>query len=222
LLGIGAGSVAFERPTASGTVQELSEAAFAALDAALRLRLAGTQRLSLESAFRYRSSVGLTLQGTPAFALPSEQAARTQRIELSALALHRLSDARSAPALGTELGVALRSLVPEVAGVVFPKYALAGPFVRVVLRVRPLPGLELRAAPELLAVALVDGSIRGDGVGAQGFGLGGELTLRARLLPWLSAELSARQALVHVANTDDGADFEETERFATLGLAGEL
>ena len=94
--------------------------------------------------------------------------------------------------------------------------------LRPIGRIQPLDWLTLQVGPELTWVAIVDGTLVEDGAGDQGLGVGAEASARARLFEGLALELDYRASLIMIDSERGFADFEDAERFVTLGVVGEL
>ena len=161
---MGIGTRSFSRPTREG-VQRLPDAVFPAVDVALRVHAWPHDGFSLGVLLRYQSSLGLTIEEQPPFALHNRVAARSARAELSVAPTFRLGSAGTAPALAVPVGFTLRSLWPEVHEMMTPGYSLIGPHLRLELVVPLGNVLALRVGPELQAIIAIDESIRADGVG---------------------------------------------------------
>jgi hypothetical protein len=218
--GMGIGTRSFSRPTSEG-VQRLPDAVFPAVDVALRVHAWPRDGFSLGISLRYQSSLGLTIEEQPPFALRNRVDARAERVELSVAPTFRLGDASAAPALAFPIGFTLRSLWPEVHEMMTPGYSLIGPHLRAEL-VLPLGDvLVLRVGPELQVIIAIDESIRAEGVGRSGVAYGGEALLQLRLGAVFALELTYRESHAFVPSAFvSRADFEDVERFATGRLSG--
>jgi hypothetical protein len=218
--GMGVGTRSFSRPTSEG-VQRLPDAVFPAVDVALRVHAWPRDGFSLGISLRYQSSLGLTIEEQPPFALRNRVDARAERVELSVAPTFRLGGASAAPALAVPIGFTLRSLWPEVHEMMTPGYSLIGPHLRAEL-VLPLGDvLVLRVGPELQVIVAIDESIRAEGVGRSGVAYGGEALLQLRLGAVFALELTYRESHAFVPSAFIGrADFEDVERFATGRLSG--
>jgi len=179
------------------------------------------EEFSFTVLLRYQTSLGLTIEERPPFALRNRIDARAERAELSVAPAFRPGSSTTAPALAFPVGFGLRSFWPEVHEMMTPGYTLLGPQLRAEL-VLPLGDvLALRVGPELQVIIAIDESIRAEGVDRSGLAYGGEAVLRLRLGPVFALELTYRQSHAVVATFWTGrADFEDVERFATGRSSG--
>jgi hypothetical protein len=219
-VGVGVGTRSFVRPTIEG-MQELPDAVFPALDLALRVHAWPADAFSLAVLLRYQTSLGLTIEERPPFALRNRVDARAERAELSVAPTFRLGSSAAAPALAFPVGFGLRSFWPDVHEMMTPGYTLLGPQLRAEL-VLPLGDvLALRVGPELQVIIAIDESIRAEGVERSGLAYGGEAVLQLRLGRVFAVELTYRESHAVVASFWTGRDdFEDVERFATGRLSG--
>jgi hypothetical protein len=218
--GLGFGSRSFERPTPLGA-QKLPTVFFPAADIGLRVMAWPKDRFSLEFLLRYQSSIGMTVDERPPFALPNQIAARVERGELSVAPTFRLGGSESAPAIAFPAGLEIRTFWPEVhespstAG-----YSLIGPHIRAEL-IAPLTSmLLLRFGPELQWIIAIDRSIREDGVANQGFSAGGEAMVQLRLGAVFALELCYRESHAFASSTNAGPIFSDVERYLSGRLSG--
>lgn len=218
-VGLGAGSLSFNRPTGTGA-QELPQTAFAAVDLVLRLRAWPDDGVALELQLAYQTSLGLVLRRDPQFALPEDVHVRAQRVELTAAPAVRLGDAPGDARLAFPIGFAFRAFVPEVDYLLISEYSLGGPELRVELWLALGDYLELRVGPELQWIMLVDDALRREGVDATGLAFGGQATLEGKVGPTLRVVLAYRE--LHSGVPGTRTDFSDTERFLTARIAGEL
>lgn len=218
--GMGVGTRSFSRPTRAGE-QQLPDAVFPAVDAALRVHVWPRAAFSIGVLLRYQSSLGLTVEDEPSFALPNRVDVRAERVELSAAPTLRLGESGADPALAFPVGLTLRSFWPEVHETQTPGYSLFGPHLRAELIVRFGGVLTLRFGPELQAIIAIDRSLRDEGVDRAGFAYGGEALLQVPLGPVFGLELAYRESHAVVPTYwIDRDEFRDVERFASLRLSG--
>ena len=218
-VGAGVGTRRFRRPTPLG-VETLPESEFPAVDAAVRVRGQLADHYALEVLVRYQGSLGMTVESQPPFALPVEHAARSQRVELSVAPVMGLGD--GALAVSPHIGASLRGFAPDVRDQPTPAYYLVGPHLRLDLIVPVLRGLDLRLGPEAQWIIGINDSITEDGAGDSGLALGLEALVALELGERFGLELAYRQSHARVGHAEDGPDFEDVERFATLRVTGRL
>jgi hypothetical protein len=216
--GIGVGTRGFERPTPTG-VQVLETTPFAAADLTLRLEARRTEALQLGGLLRYRSSLAMTVEAQPLFALTREVPARSSHFEVSVVPALRLGADRRGPRLALPLGISARTFWTETHDASTFGYSLIGPHVRPELWC-PFGPFMLRVGPELQWIVAIDRALRRDGVSGQGVSLGAEASVALALHEAFGLELSYRQAHALIAGRGERADFDDTERYVTLRLAG--
>lgn len=220
-VGVGVGTRSFVRPTSRGA-QRLDPALFPAVDVALRLEGWPRARFSLAGQVRVQTSLGLTVEERPLFALPNRVGVRVQHLDLSAVPEWRLADASDAVALALPVGFTLRSFLAEERDLPTPSYSLAGPHLRVELIAPFARWVTLRAGPEVHWIVFLGRELRDGGTEAMGVALGGEAALRFALGAGIALEVGYRQSHAIAGSSGDGASFEDVERFATLRVVGEL
>lgn len=219
--GMGLGTRSFVRPTDDG-LQRLGVAPFPAADLGLRLEGWPGARFSLEALVRYRTSIGLSVEERPAFALPNEVDVRAQHVELALAPAWRLGANVDAISLALPVGFALRTFWAEVHEHPTPSYALAGPYLRVELVVPLGRYVTVRVGPEAHGLFFVGRALRNGGVESLGIAVGAEAALRIALAEPLALEVGYRESHAFAGNTGDGQGFEDVERFATARLVGAL
>jgi hypothetical protein len=220
LAGAGFGTRSLKRPIRDGE-QRLETALFAAIDAGLRVHVAPEEQLSLDVLLRYQSSLGLSVEERPLFALPREVSARAARAELSAAPTLQFGREPGSLALSVPLGVFLRSFVAEQRELLTPSYLLIGPLLRAELRAELTPWLSLRLGPEV-ALFVIDGDVRDDGVRGLGGAAGAEAAVVLQFSEKVALELSYRESHAFADAEGQGPDFGDVERFAIARLTGAL
>jgi len=215
-VGFGVGTRAFVMPTPQG-VQELSDSAFPAAEFGGALRLWPQQRLGCDVLLAYQTSLAWRLEQQPLFGLPETIAARSQRVELSVAPRVRLGDARTAPSLAFPVGLGLRSFWPRPKQFPVHDYLLGGPQLRVEFECTLARYLRLRLGPELQWLPMTGGVVAS---GPGGWALGGEASLEANFDGPLRVVIAYRETRARVATGTFA--FEDTERFITARLNGEL
>jgi hypothetical protein len=217
--GFGFGTLSYVRPTAAGT-QKLPNTPFAAAEFLLRTRIRPEAAFSLDVLLYYQTSVGLQVQLDPLFALPEDVDARSQRGEASIAPVLRLGGASSNLAIAFPVGFALRSFAPRVHQYDIADYILGGALVRPELRLQLGEWVDLQAGPELQWLFMVDSSLRDEGACCQGFAVGGQGAVQARVGENLRVALAYRQS--HAFVPAGGWRFKDVERFLTVRVGGEL
>lgn len=216
-VGLGFGTVSFERPTTEG-VQALDETPFAAAEVVLRARVWPEESFSLEALVTYHSSLGLRLQLSPLFALPQSVSARVERGELSVAPVFRLGEADSAFAIALPVGFAFQALVSELHQFDMPQYVVGGPQLRAELLVELGEIVQLRVGPEAQWIMLIGSSLREQEACCSGVAFGGQCAIEARVGPHVGVALAYRQLQSLVSAPD--SQFEDVERFLTARIAG--
>jgi hypothetical protein len=216
--GLGAGTRGFERPTPNG-VQVLETTPFPAADLALRVDTRRNESFQLGALLRYRTSLAMTVETEPLFALSREVPARSSHFELSIVPALRLGDDADAPRVALPVGLSARTFWTETHDAATFGYSLIGPHLRPEL-VWPLGPITLRIGPEAQWIVAIDRALRRDGASGQGVSIGAEVSLALELHRAFSLEVSYRQAHALIAGQGEHADFDDTERYASLRLAG--
>jgi hypothetical protein len=218
--GIGFGARSFERPTPLGA-QRLPTVFFPAVDIGLHVAAWPQDRFSLGFLLRYQSSIGLTVDERPPFALPNQIAARVERGELSVAPTFRLGSSQSAPAIAFPVGMEIRTFWPEVhESPATAGYSLIGPHIRAELVAKLASMLLFRFGPEAQWIIAIDRSIREDGVANQGYAAGGEAMLQLQLGSVFAIELCYRESHAFASSTNAGPIFTDVERFLSARLSG--
>lgn len=217
--GVGVGTLSFERPTPAG-VQVLRETPFGAAELFVRTHIWPRAPLSLDVLLAYQSSFGLVMQLQPLFALPQHVDVRWQRGELSVAPVVRLGTASNALALAFPFGFAFQSLSPSVHAFSVKSFSLGGPNLRAELRMALGELVALRVGPEAQWIVLIDSRLRRDGACCQGFAVGAQAAIEARVGPIVRASIAYRQA--HAFVPAGAWRFKNVERFLTARLSGEI
>lgn len=217
-VGLGVGTLSFTKPTASG-VQHLTESAFAAAEALMRVHIWPAASFSLEAQLAYQTSLGFELELRPLFALPERVAVRAQRVELSFGPRIAFSSSKRGVAVAVPVGFALRSFFPEVHYYSVETHKLGSLFVRPELIV-PLGDLiSLRAGPELHWLLLTEAKLEREGATGAGYALGYQGAIQASVGTTFSVALAYHE--LHSV-LPAAARFEDTERFLTARFGGGL
>ena len=218
-VGLGFGTRALRRPIDVGT-QRLPDTAFAAAEVALQALAWPNDAFALGFLLRYQTSVGLTVEEMPLFALPTPVDVRAAHAEASVAPTVRLGDSAQSLRLAFPVGFTLRTFWPEVHEMMTPSYSLTGPHLRVELIIPIGDALALRLGPEAQWIVSIDEDVRLQGIAAQGLALGGEAVLSLELGSSFAIELTYRDSHAFAASTVSGPTFEDVERFATGRFAG--
>ncbi|HKU40268.1 MAG TPA: hypothetical protein VJR89_19040 [Polyangiales bacterium] len=221
VVGAGVGTRSLRRPIASGASQTLPTSVFPAADISLSARVWPDAAFSLDVLFRYQTSLGLTIQEEPLFALENEVDVRAEHAELSAAPSFRLGESATAARVNVPVGMAVRTFWPAVHQLQTPRYVLWGPLARAELDV-PLGKIaRLRFGPEAQLFFIAGTDLTDYGVNQTGFALGAEASLELRLTEHFLLELQFRQSNALASSTNDPS-FRDVERFFTARWAGEL
>jgi hypothetical protein len=217
-VGLGVGTLTFTKPTAAG-VQHLTESAFAAAEALLRVQIWPTKSFSLEAQIAYQTSLGFALELRPLFALPERVSVRAQRVELSFGPRIAFSSSKRGVAVALPVGFALRSFFPEVHYYSVETHKLGSLFVRPELIV-PLGDLiSLRGGPELHWLMLTEAKLEREGATGSGYALGYQGAVQASVGSTFSVALAYHELR---SVLPAAARFEDTERFLTARFGGGL
>ena len=215
-LGLGFGTVSFERPTAAGA-QVLNQTPFPAVEVLVRVRAWPGESFALETLLAYQSSLGLRLQLPALFGLPPTVSARVQRGELSVAPVLRLADDGSL-AIALPIGFGFQSLLSEVHQFGMPQYIVGGPQLRPELQFELGEIFQLRIGPELQWILVLASSLRDEDACCQGVAFGAQASIEASLGAHLALALAYRQLTSTV--TGPGVSFEDVQRFVTARIAG--
>ncbi len=218
-VGLGFGTLSYERPSA-GAVEILPETGFGAADISLGVHAWPQESLSFDVLLAYQTSVGLTLELEPLFALPERAEARFQRGELSVAPVLRLGDSASDPAIALPIGFVVQFFEPIVHQHSLQRYTLGGPNARAELRLPLGERVDLRVGPEAQWIVIINPALADEGACCQGFAAGGQAAIEASVGPYFSAALAYRQS--HAFAPAGAWRFKSVERFLTARIAGEL
>jgi hypothetical protein len=218
--GAGVGTRYVRRPIEGGA-QRLPTAVFPAADLGLFVRIWPDAAFSFDVMLHYQTSLGLTLEEEPLFALPNEVQVRSEHVELGGAPSWRLSDSLGAARFGVPFGMAMRNFWPDVHQTLTPRYTLFGPYVRFELDFPLASVVRLRFGAEAQMFFIVGTDLLDNGVNQPGVALGGEASLSFRLHEGFLIDLRYRQSNA-LASSSGSESFLDVERFATLCLVGEM
>ena len=216
--GIGAGTVAFERPTRPGS-QLLDGASFAASELALQVHAWPNDSFSLAVTLAYQTSLGLELRLGPQFAVPEDVAMRLQRGELSLAPVIALDDERTF-ALAFPIGAVVRSLVPEVHQYDLPNQDLGSALLRAELWLELASLVRVQLGPELQWLVAIDSTLRDEGVHGSGIAFGGQALVELLLGPTWRVAVVYRESRAYAPAGE--WLYHDVERFVTVRVTGEL
>ena len=217
--GLGAGTLSFVRPTATGE-QSLENAPFVASELALHVRIQPEAEWSFDLLVAYQTSVGFSVQLEPLFALPERLPVRAQRTELSLAPTLRLGSRPRAPELALPIGAAFRTFSPNVHQYAIADYTLASALLRAELQIHLGEWVDLQAGPEVEWLAVIDASWNHESTCCSGVGFGGQGVFRARVGETLRFAVAYRES--HAFAPASSWRFKQIERFLTVRIAGEL
>ena len=217
--GLGYGSLGYKRPIAVGD-EILPDTPFAAAGVMLALHAFPASMLSVEVQAAYQTSVGMTLEINPLFALPERVSTRFQYLEAGVAPVLRLGSSLDAPALAWVLGFSVRTFAPIPRQYSIERFQLGGPHTRLELRF-PLGDLvSVRVGPQLQWVLLINSGLSDQGACCNGLSLGGQGLVEANVGSVLRAQLAYREA--HTYLPFPTYAFRSVERFLMAFIAGEL
>lgn len=214
-VGFGVAMHATELPSAAGT-QRVEEALVPGLDLGLQGEAAAT---TLRPGLRldYRTSVGYTQTETPPGGVERSSPARKHELLLDATLRAGGGEHDDAVSFPIAFGFALRDLRAEVE-MNIPRYTLAGPHARVLVRVPIADGaLVVELGPELQWLLAVSKSLEKRGIARSGAALGVEASLGVPIANGWSARLLYRESHAFLDTAFDPS-FLDTQRFVTLGV----
>jgi hypothetical protein len=218
--GGGMGMRSFRRTVRDMGVQRMDDVSFPAVDAGLRVRAWPADSFALEFLLHYETSIGMSVEQDPQFALENDVSIRASRVELSIAPTFRLGDGPSSVALLFPLGFGLRTLWPEVHTLPVPGYTLGGPQARAELEIPFLEIVTLRLGPEAQWIVMIDQSLQEDRVGYLGVAIGGEALLQVQISTLVGLEFAYRESHAMVPTSVSGETFFDIERFITGRLSG--
>lgn len=212
--GAGLGGRSFEWPGA-GERLAVETGAFANVDLGLSFWLAASERLWIGPALTYQTSVGAQVEETHIAGSSDQLSLRSHRFEGMLAVTARLGQ-QGGFWIVPALGYGLRNLKPEVHHLLTPTTTLAGPLLRLAVRIPIGDNFALRIAPELQWILVVE-QLEDLGLHDSGLGFGGELGFEIAVGGDLSIELAARGSQARV-DSDLGATAVDVERLVTARL----
>jgi hypothetical protein len=218
--GGGIGTRSFRRPVRGNSVQRLDDTLFPAIDAGLRVTAWPKDAFGLEFLLQYQTSIGMSIEQEPPFALDNDVSVRASRVALTVAPKLRLGDGPGSAALLFPIGFGLRTFWPEVHTLPVPGYTLGGPVGRVELELPFLDVVTLRFGPEVGWIVMIDQSLQDNLVGSQGVALGGEALLHVQISALIGLELAYRESHALIPTSVSSETFFDVERFVTGRLSG--
>jgi hypothetical protein len=166
----------------------------------------------------YRTSVGYTVTDSSPDRQKITTPARTHELLLDAVVNINFGDSRNDVSLPLSVGWAMNNTRTDVE-ITWPRYTLAGPHLRALLRVPMAHGaVVLTFGPDAEWIVQVGGSLQSVGLGATGSAIGGELELAVRLSEHFALRAFFREAHASVSSVRVERSFSDVQRFITLGL----
>lgn len=209
--GIGVGTRSFEW-TRSGERQSVETGAFAAYELGIAFMIGLSDSLALGPVFAYQSSVGSKIDEHHVGGETDTMSVRAHRLDGTfAVQIGSRSSFQVTPAVG----VAVHNLRPAVHHLLTPSYSIAGPLVRVAIRI-PIGPVALRIAPEA-AWLFTDDPLAEIGVDGKGPAVGGEVAFEIDLGHALALELTARDVRAWLPSRE-GAKATDTGFVGTTRL----
>lgn len=215
--GLGAGSLAYERPRQLGT-DKLDATPLFLAEAFVAMHLAPEQPLSLRFDLSYQTSLGLKLGFAPQFALPERIDARFQRVQLTAAPVFRL--AGGPLSLSLPVGFALRTLTTQVHDYTVSGFVLSGATLGAELSVALAKQVTLGLQPVAQWLFILGSELPDDGVCCQGLGVGGRASIDVHLAGVFRASLAYDET--HTFAPMGDYLFKSVVRMLTARLGGEL
>ena len=218
--GLGAGTLSFSRPTATGRADLDADAVRGGGPADAPARMARGQRFArtaarlpdLARAGGTARSAVRAARTTSTFAPSASSSPRRRRFTWAT--------GRPQRSWLFPLGFVFRAFVPEVDYLLVSEYSLGGPEVRAELWLHLGEYVTLRLGPELQWIVVVDDALRREDVTGSGLALGGQGTLEGKIGPVFRVALAYRESHTTVPGTR--SNFRDTERFFTVRVAGEM
>lgn len=212
--GAGVGGRSFEWPD-GGERLAVQTGAFASVDLGLSFWIAASERLWIGPALTYQSSLGAQVEETHIAGASEELTIRAHRFE-GMLALTARLGQEGGFWIVPAVGYGLRNLKPEVHHLLTPTTTLAGPLLRLAVRVPIGDTFALRIAPELQWILVVE-QLEELGLHDSGVAFGAELGFELALGRGLSIEVVARGSQARVAS-ELGATAVDGEQFVSARL----
>lgn len=215
-VGLGLTTHATDMPTDSG-IQRVDEAVVPGLDFLLEGE-GGRGAFKPGVRIDYMTSIGYQQTETPPGGVPRSSAARKHEVLLDLTGRIGGGEHDGAVSFPIALGFALRDLRAEVE-MSIPRYTLAGPHLRALVRI-PIAGGDfvLEAGPDLQWLMFVSKALRRAGIADSGTAIGVEASLWVPLGERWSGRILYRESHASL-DTVFSASFADVQRFVTLGVA---
>jgi hypothetical protein len=217
---LGAGRRDIDIPR-EGVVQQIRTDLFPVAGLGFALDHAASDAITVGLLVRYQTSVGLGIseQHTDGSVRPLD--VRAHRLELAVAPTLRLDESGSW-ALAASAGYGLANFRPDAHEIVTPAYSLAGPHLRLELRLAPWDGpIRLRVGPEIQWIAHVGQDLVDRGMASRGLGVGGEAAIEVALGQRWAIGASYREMRSWL-DSSQAQSFEDVARFVTASLSGKL
>jgi hypothetical protein len=209
--GVGFGTRNFDWP---GVGRDLAVATgvFAAFDVGIRFLVGVGDTLAVGPAFAYQTSIAHEVEEKHIAGQPDTLRIRAHRFDGTFIVqIGRKDGFQVTPGAG----VAVHNLRPEVHHLRTPAYSLAGPVLRIGVRI-PIGPIALRIAPEA-AWLFTDEPLEEIGVQGSGPGIGGEVALEIPIAEAFALEVTARDVRAWLP-AREGSKATDTGLFATTRL----
>lgn len=209
--GAGVGGRNFEWP-GNGERLAVQTGAFAAVDLGLSFWLAASERLWIGPALTYQSSLGAQVDEAHIAGASDELAIRSHRFE-GLLAMTVRLGQEGGFWIVPAVGYGLRNMRPEVHHLLTPTTTLAGPLLRLAVRIPIGATFALRIAPELQWILVVE-QLEDLGLHDSGVAFGAELGVEVAVGGDLSVEVAAHGSQARVSS-ELGATAVDGEQIVT-------
>jgi hypothetical protein len=216
--GIGMGTRSLDWPS-HGERDAIATGAFVALDLGASFAIATSDAFSIGPQFLYQTSLDAHVTEMHIAGTSQSLKVRAHRFEALLAPTFRFGSQHDWYLLPA-FGFGVRDLQPGVHHLLTPSYSLAGPVLRLTLRIPLGSQVGLRLGPEAQWLHVGKG-LRDLGVNGSGFSVGGEAAFEIAVTHGIAIEIALREAHALLASSQ-GDQATDVERFATARLIGEL
>jgi hypothetical protein len=202
-----------------GERNAVATGAFVALDLGASFAIATSDAFSIGPQFLYQTSLDAHVTEMHIAGASQSLKVRAHRFEALLAPTFRFGSQHDWYLLPA-VGFGVRDLQPGVHHLLTPSYSLAGPLLRLTLRIPLGSAVGLRLGPEAQWLH-VGKALHDLGVNSSGKSFGAEAALEIAVSHGIALELALREAHALLPSSQ-GAQATDVERFATARLIGEL
>ena len=216
--GAGMGTRTLEWPMAGERIA-VETGAYAAVELGASLAFALGESVTLGPEFNYQTSLDHEITEMHVAGVPETMGIRSHHFDALLVPTFHFG-ADNGWYLAPAFGYGVRNLRPDVHHLLTPSSSIAGPLVRLELRIAFGASVGLRLAPEAQWV-LVGDELEELGIESSGLGFGGNAALEIAISDAIWIELTYREAHASLPSSQ-GDDATDVERYVTARLRGEL